>query len=58
MNDDVFAERVKTIRDPEGIQTQDLYSFIVTIKPLGPLAEECKTSYISSIAWRPQPDFN
>ena len=44
---DVFAERVrnksakKKIRDPAGIQTQDLLntSQTLTIKPLGPLTE-------------------
>ena len=55
MKDDVFVERVRNkstnkIRDPAGIRTQDLLNTradTLTIKPLGPLAEEQKTSYIS-----------
>ena len=56
MNDDVFVERVrnkstKKIQDPGGIRTQDLLNTTsqtdaLAIKPLGPLAEERKTSYI------------
>ena len=42
----------KKIQDPAGIQAQHLpnTSDALTIRPLGPLAEEQKTCYISSIA--------
>ena len=40
------------IQDPAGIQAQHLpnTSDVLTIRPLGPLVEEQRTSYISSIA--------
>ena len=59
MNDDVFVERVRNTKnpkkqDPAGIRTQDPLNTSQMLLPLShalrPLAEEQKTSYISSIA--------
>ena len=63
---DVFAEIKinprKKFLDSAAIRTQDLLNtskiLLSLIKPLGPLAEEQKMSYISSIAQRPQPNSN
>ena len=54
-NTDASGERVRNKSmeknwDPAGIQTQEYQSDALTIKPLGPLTEERKTSYIISIA--------
>ena len=53
MMTDSFVEREihgKKFRIQLGFKPKTTYSDVLTIKPLGPLAEEQKTSYISSIA--------
>ena len=41
-----------------GFKPKTTFSDVLTTKPLGPLAEEQKTSYITSIAYRPPPNSN